>query len=97
MTKTRFEIELEFVQALCNPEYLQFLYQKNYFKNKQFTDFLEYLKYWKTEPYKNFLMYTQCLDILDLITNDAFVETLHDDNVIIALGEQQINLWNNKV
>lgn len=95
MERKRFEIELEFVQALCNPEYLQYLHKKNYFKNKKFIDFLDYLKYWKTDPYKNFIMYTQCLDILDLLTNESFVDTLDDENVIVNLGEQQFNVWNN--
>lgn len=92
----RFTRELGFVQALCNPDYLRFLHQNDYFKEQKFKDFLEYLKYWKDEPYKNFIMYPQCLEILDLLSNESFIDFLGDESFCNLLGEQQFNIWKNE-
>ena len=43
--KRRFEAELEFVQALANPEYLHHLAQNLYFDDPDFRAYLEYLQY----------------------------------------------------
>ncbi|VCW67194.1 unnamed protein product, partial [Gulo gulo] len=34
--RLRFQLELEFVQCLANPNYLNFLAQRGYFKDKAF-------------------------------------------------------------
>ena len=51
----RFEIELEFVQALANPFYLHSLAQQNVLSQPPFINFLEYLLYWKEKEYARFL------------------------------------------
>ncbi|KAM0673190.1 suppressor of hpr1 [Gurleya vavrai] len=96
MTNNRFERELEFIQTLCNPEYLQFLYQNDYFANKEFIDFLKYLRYWQTEPYRNFLLYSQCLEILELCLDEEYVKSFCDENTFLLLGQQLFCMWNNK-
>jgi mediator of RNA polymerase II transcription subunit 31 len=45
--KLRFQVELEFVQCLANPNYLNFLAQRGYFKDQTFVNYLKYLLYWK--------------------------------------------------
>lgn len=95
MERKRFEKDLEFVQSLCNPEYLQFLHQKNYFKDDNFLSYLKYLHYWNNEPYKNFLLYPQCLQVLELLDDPEFVNKLDEENVYVVLSEQQFNIWNN--
>lgn len=72
----RFELELEFVQSLANPQYLtcEFYYyyiiivvlmvvlgQRGYFKEKSFVNYLKYLQYWKTKEYSHFLKYEMTL------------------------------------
>ncbi|XP_076670292.1 mediator complex subunit 31 isoform X3 [Andrena cerasifolii] len=47
--RLRFQVELEFVQCLANPNYLNFLAQRGYFKDATFVNYLKYLLYWK-EP-----------------------------------------------
>ena len=45
--RARFELELEFVQALANPFYLHSLAQQGILSQPAFVNFLEYLMYWK--------------------------------------------------
>ena len=37
--RKRFQIELEFVQSLANPDYLNYLAQRGYFKNQTFINY----------------------------------------------------------
>jgi hypothetical protein len=59
--RARFELELEFVQALANPFYLQSLAQQNILSQPTFINFLDYLRYWKEKEYAKFLQYVQSL------------------------------------
>lgn len=52
----RFELELEFVQSLANPHYLQALAQENIMDDPSFILYLEYLKYWSEPEYAKFVM-----------------------------------------
>lgn len=54
--KERFELELEFVQALANPFYLQSLAQQNILSQPTFINYLEYLLYWKEKDYARFIL-----------------------------------------
>lgn len=53
--RSRFELELEFVQSLANPYYLHSLAQQNILNQPTFIKFLEYLQYWKQKDYARFL------------------------------------------
>lgn len=53
--RARFELELEFVQALANPFYLHSLAQQNILSQPAFVNFLEYLLYWKEKDYARFI------------------------------------------
>ncbi|CAH1783094.1 unnamed protein product [Owenia fusiformis] len=68
----RFQVELEFVQCLANPNYLNFLAQRGYFKEKNFINYLKYLLYWKEPDYSRFLKYPQCLYLLELLQYEQF-------------------------
>ncbi|OWA54129.1 putative Mediator of RNA polymerase II transcription subunit 31 [Hypsibius exemplaris] len=48
-----FQVELEFVQCLANPHYLNFLAQHGYLKEKSFINYLKYLQYWKQPDTKH--------------------------------------------
>jgi mediator of RNA polymerase II transcription subunit 31 len=74
--KTRFQVELEFVQSLSNPNYLQFLAQQQYFEDEDFLLFIEYLKYWKEPEYCKYIVYPYCLEILDLLAEPEFRQSI---------------------
>ena len=57
----RFEFELEFVQSLGNPHYLQSLAQQNLMEDPSFILYLEYLTYWSRPEYARFIM---CVNLL---------------------------------
>lgn len=48
---TRFERELEFVQCLANPMYLNYLAQSKVLEEEAFLEYLKYLEYWRAPEY----------------------------------------------
>lgn len=88
--------ELEFVQLLCNPEYLRFLYDNKYFHNEEFISYLKYLRYFNDVKYKKFLLYPQCLYILDVLCSDGILEKLGNEAFYSKLSEQQYYIWKNR-
>ncbi len=70
--RLRFQIELEFVQNLGNPNYLNFLAQRGFFKDPTFVNYLKYLQYWKEPQYVKFLKYPVCLHFLEMLQHEAF-------------------------
>lgn len=56
-TSRRFALELEFVQCLANPHYINWLAQHRYLDDPAFVRFLDYLQYWKQPEYAQFLTY----------------------------------------
>ena len=70
--RLRFQTELEFVQCLGNPNYLNFLAQRGYFKESNFINYLKYLQYWKEPGYVKFVKYPVCLHFLELLQHEAF-------------------------
>ncbi|VDL81763.1 unnamed protein product [Nippostrongylus brasiliensis] len=52
--RRRFEIECEFVQALANPHYVNFLAQRGFLKEQHFINYLKYLLYWKQPEYARY-------------------------------------------
>jgi len=71
----RFELELEFVQALASPAYLHFLATQRseetggpLLQDPAFQEFLRYLRQtWSQPEYARFLQYPHCLYFLDLL------------------------------
>ncbi|GAA5981367.1 hypothetical protein JCM5350_004381 [Sporobolomyces pararoseus] len=66
--RARFETEVEFVQCLANPFYLQHLAQQGLFDSEPFLNYLNYLTYFRSPKYSRFLQYPQCLHHLSLLT-----------------------------
>lgn len=54
--RKRFELELEFVQALANPFYLHSLAQQGILYQPTFINYLKYLLYWKEKEYARFIL-----------------------------------------
>uniref|UniRef100_A0A6B2LR96 Mediator of RNA polymerase II transcription subunit 31 n=1 Tax=Arcella intermedia TaxID=1963864 RepID=A0A6B2LR96_9EUKA len=91
-------MDLEFVQALANPEYLKFLaHEKNYMEEKEFIDYLKYLTYWHKPEYTRFIMYPHCLHILELLQNEDFRKALKHPVFIEMISNQQFYHWKHYV
>ncbi|XP_034131550.1 mediator of RNA polymerase II transcription subunit 31 isoform X2 [Drosophila guanche] len=91
--KRRWQIELEFVQCLSNPNYLNFLAQRGYFKDQSFINYLKYLQYWKEPDYAKYLMYPMCLYFLDLLQYEHFRREIVNSQCCKFIDEQAILQW----
>uniref|UniRef100_A0A1I7YSN2 Mediator of RNA polymerase II transcription subunit 31 n=1 Tax=Steinernema glaseri TaxID=37863 RepID=A0A1I7YSN2_9BILA len=91
--KRRFEIECEFVQALCNPHYLNHLAQRGYFQEEYFVNYLKYLLYWKKPEYIKRLKYPQCLHFLEALQSAQFREAIASTSAAKFIEDQQILQW----
>lgn len=96
MEDKTFNKELEFVQLLCNPEYLKWLFEQGYFEQESFKSLLIHLQYWKKEEYKIFLTYPYCLNILDELNCPNVCEKLKDDFFYSKILEEQFKIWKTK-
>lgn len=91
--KTRFQVELEFVQCLANPTYLNFLAQRGYFKDSTFNNYLKYLLYWKEPEFAKYLKYPQCLHLLELLQYEQFRKELMNAQCAKFIDDQQLLHW----
>eukprot|EP00435_Cladocopium_sp_Y103_P004278 s2572_g1.t1 len=89
----RFAEELEFVQCLANPSYVQWLATQGFFREPGFQRFLEYLTYWRRPQYVRYIVYPQCLAVLDLLLRPAVRLRLHRADVISILADQLQHAW----
>ncbi|CAF1546894.1 unnamed protein product [Rotaria magnacalcarata] len=91
--RQRFLLDLEFVQTLANPQYLNFLAQRNYFKNPAFINYLKYLLYFKEDNYIKYVHYPQALYFLDLLQREQFRQELVNANYCRYIEDQQLLAW----
>ena len=91
--RKRFQIELEFVQSLANPNYLNFLAQRGYFKSETFINYLKYLMYWKKPEYCKYLMYPQCLSLLEMLQHEKFLKEIVNAACSKYIDEQILLIW----
>lgn len=89
----RFSLELEFVQCLSNPDYLQWLSKEGYFENESFINYLKYLLYWCEFPYVKYISYPHCIKILRLLQVEDFRRNLSNEEAIQIIREQQTYQW----
>ena len=92
-TKLRFQVELEFVQCLANPNYLHFLAQRGYMKDPCFINYLSYLQYWKEPNYVSFIKYPICLHFLELLQHETFRKEIVSGQCVRFLDDQVILHW----
>ncbi|KAF5619318.1 SOH1 [Fusarium sp. NRRL 52700] len=70
---SRFEVELEFVQSLANPAYLNHLASQKLLGQPAFVAYLAYLQYWSKPPYLKYLTYPgPTLRHLELLQQETF-------------------------
>lgn len=91
--RKRFQIELEFVQSLANPNYLNFLAQRGYFRNQTFLNYLKYLQYWTEPEYVKYIMYPQCLSLLELLQHEQFLKEILNAQCSKYIDEQLLLIW----
>lgn len=91
--RLRFEMELEFVECLANPKYLNHLAQTLMLEDKRLLAYLDYLQYWKTPKYAKFITYPHCLYMLDMLRDEDFRKKLKDPQVAETIHVQQFYHW----
>lgn len=91
--RRRFELELEFVQALANPFYLQSLATQGILDKPAFRSYLTYLLYWREPQYARFVHYPHALHNLELLQNPKFCEDIRSDAWRAYLYHQQTEHW----
>lgn len=91
--KLRFQVEMEFVQSLANPNYLHFLAQRGFMKDPAFINYLSYLTYWKDPAYVSFLKYPVCLHFLELLQHETFRKEIVSGQCARFLDDQVILHW----
>lgn len=91
--RRRFQSELEFVQSLANPDYLNFLAQRGFFRNQSLINYLKYLMYWKEPDYVKYITYPQCLSLLEMLQHETFLKEIVKGECSKYIDEQLVMLW----
>ncbi|KAH8827958.1 SOH1-domain-containing protein [Flagelloscypha sp. PMI_526] len=92
--RARFELELEFVQALANPFYLQSLAAQNILDEPAFINYIKYLQYFKEKDYVRFIHYPHALHYLELLQHEEFRAMLKKDEAFREfLHQKQFDHW----
>ncbi|KAB5560013.1 SOH1-domain-containing protein [Coniochaeta sp. 2T2.1] len=86
---TRFEMELEFVQSLGNPYYLNHLAARKFLSNPAFVAYLDYLQYWSRPPYLKYLTYPgPTLKSLQLLQTERFRQDILSPELVNMLVQE---------
>ncbi|KAG9120980.1 suppressor of hpr1 [Ceratobasidium sp. 392] len=91
--RARFELELEFVQALANPFYLENLASEGLLDDPTFINYLGYLQYWREREYARFIVYPHCLHYLELLQHEQFRKELKNPLTRMRLEHYQFEHW----
>ncbi|KAL8683104.1 MAG: hypothetical protein Q9186_000918 [Xanthomendoza sp. 1 TL-2023] len=89
---TRFELELEFVQALANPFYLNHLASQKLLQDPTFVEYLKYLQYFTQPEYIKYLSYPgPTLNALELLQQEKFRQDILSPEVVARLAEETLS------
>ncbi|KAI8472065.1 MAG: SOH1-domain-containing protein [Monoraphidium minutum] len=91
--RTRFVVELEFLQCLANPFYLNWLAQNRYLEDPAFLHYLKYLDYWRQPAYAKYIKFPHCLLLLDLLLTEQFRKSIAVAQVADDIHTQQFYHW----
>ncbi|KAI8904080.1 mediator complex, subunit Med31 [Gorgonomyces haynaldii] len=89
----RFKLELEFVQCLANPQYLQFIAQSQYFEDPAFINYLKYLLYWKEPKYAQYIIFPYCLEMLELLQHEDFRKMVASQDIVKFIHQKEYYHW----
>jgi len=85
---TRFELELEFVQCLANPWYLNHLATQKLLDDPSFVAYLKYLQYFNEPKYTKYLTYPgPTLKALQLLQQEKFRQDILSPETVGRLIE----------
>ena len=88
---TRFEIELEFVQSLSNPFYLNHLASQHLFQDPAFVAYLDYLQYFTRPEYLKFVNYPgPTLKALQLLQQERFRTEILNPHLAVVLANEWV-------
>ncbi|KAI4210736.1 MAG: hypothetical protein LQ351_006411 [Letrouitia transgressa] len=88
---TRFELELEFVQSLANPFYLNHLASQKLLQDPSFVEYLKYLQYFTEPEYVKYLSYPgPTLKALELLQQERFRRDILSPDVVKRLVEETV-------
>ncbi|KAL9593999.1 MAG: hypothetical protein Q9219_007274 [cf. Caloplaca sp. 3 TL-2023] len=88
---SRFELELEFVQSLANPYYLNHLASQKYLQDPCFIEYLKYLQYFTRPEYTRYLSYPgPTLKALELLQQDKFRQEILSPDLVARLAEETL-------
>ncbi|PSN67897.1 SOH1-domain-containing protein [Corynespora cassiicola Philippines] len=80
---SRFELELEFVQCLANPAYLNYLATQKLFDKPDFVAYLGYLQYFHQPKYAKYLHHPgPTLRTLELLQHERFRQEIIGPNLM---------------
>lgn len=93
----RFSMELEFIELLSNPYYIQYISQhrNKYLYNQSFITYIQYLQYWHTKPYCHYISHIYSLYALHILQYEHVRDILvnNTDNIIDLLQSQGYWHW----
>lgn len=85
---SRFTLELEFVQSLANPYYLNYLASQKYFDDPAFVNYLDYLQYWQKPQYAQLLSYPDVtVRALEMLQQERFRREILSPDVVARLAQ----------
>jgi len=88
---TRFELELEFVQSLANPYYLNHLASQKLLQDPAFIAYLDYLQYFTKPEYTKYLTYPgPTLKALELLQQERFRQDILSPDTVSRLVEGEV-------
>ncbi|KAL9610030.1 MAG: hypothetical protein Q9167_005244 [Letrouitia subvulpina] len=88
---TRFELELEFVQSLANPFYLNHLASQKLLQDPSFVEYLKYLQYFTKPEYIKYLSYPgPTLKALELLQQERFRRDILSPDVVKRMVEETV-------
>lgn len=86
---TRFELELEFVQSLSNPLYLNHLAAQKLLQAPAFIKYLNYLLYFTRPEYTKYLLYPgPTLKVLELLQEERFRREIMSPEIVSRLAQE---------
>ncbi|KAJ3006068.1 UNVERIFIED_CONTAM: hypothetical protein HDU68_004292 [Siphonaria sp. JEL0065] len=89
----RLILELEFLQCLANPKYLQFLGQHGYFNDPAFINYLKYLLYWRQPQYAHLVVYPYSLEMLEYLQHESFRRSVALEATVQLIHTKEFYHW----
>ena len=86
--------DLEFIQCLANPNYLEYLHKVGYYKDENFIKYLNHLLYFvDNTEYRKYITYSRCLIFLKLLQYEFFRNELGNPGFVKYLYDMSYSDW----